>query len=159
MKKSRLFSERKLPNLVCLCIDRNQDGEIGGKIYNRYSEEPENFDNMVQMIRKLEDFYDRISFPQSSMQLRGFVKEETAGDPGQEKIRELSDERVFFEKRGEYATLLVAVRYRQNATWQGDFYWVEEKKEEKFKSVLELLILIDNILLTKEKEKRTREKW
>lgn len=55
--------------------------------------------------------------------------------------------------------MLVAVRYRQNSTWQGDFYWVEEKKEEKFKSVLELLILIDNILLTKEKEKRTREKW
>ena len=109
MKKNRLLSERKQPNLVCLCIDRNQDGEIGGKIYNRYSRAPELFDNV--------------------------------------------------ERRGRYATFLVAVRYNENAIWQGDLYWVEKRQEKKFKSVLELLILIDNILFTKEKENRLREKW
>lgn len=159
MKKNRLLSERKQPNLVCLCIDRNQDGEIGGKIYNRYSRAPELFDNVVQMIRSLENFYNRISFPQSSMELRGFAKEEAACGGEEESPRSLSGEEELLERRGEYATFLVAVRFRQNATWQGDLYWVEKRQEKKFKSVLELLILIDNILFTKEKENRLREKW
>ena len=159
MKKSRLLSEKKLPNLVCLCIDRNQDGEIGGKIYNRYSKEPEEFDNVVQMIRNLENFYNRISVPQSSMQLRGFTKEEIICNQEQEEFREFLDEDFLLDRKGIYATFLVAVRFRQNATWQGEIYWMEKKKEEKFKSVLELLILIDNILFMKDKEKSSREKW
>ena len=158
MKKGRLLLERELPNLVCLCIDRNQDGEIGGRIYSRYSREPENFDNIVQMIRNLEAFYNRISFPQSSMQLRGFAKEEEEDTGKSEDARKLLDADPLFNNKGEQVTFLLAVRFRQNATWQGEIYWVEEKKEEKFKSVLELLILIDNALFMKSREK-TREKW
>ena len=142
-----------------MCIDRNQDGEIGGKIYNRYSKEPEEFDNVVQMIRNLENFYNRISFPQSSMQLREFTKEEIICNQEQEEFREFLDEDFLLDRKGIYATFLVAVRFRQNATWQGEIYWMEKKKEEKFKSVLELLILIDNILFMKDKEKSSREKW
>ena len=44
------------------------------------------------------------------------------------------------------ATYLVTVRYRQNATWQGSFLWVEENRAREFKSTLELMMLIDKAL-------------
>lgn len=41
-------------------------------------------------------------------------------------------------------TFLVQVQKRQNATWQGQITWMEEKKTVPFRSELELLRLIDS---------------
>jgi len=38
----------------------------------------------------------------------------------------------------------VKVLFRQNASWQGSIAWLEGKREESFRSVLELLLLIDS---------------
>ena len=43
-------------------------------------------------------------------------------------------------------TFLVCVQYRQNATWQGSVTWVDEQREQYFRSTLELLKLIDGAL-------------
>ena len=43
-------------------------------------------------------------------------------------------------------TFVVHVRYRQNATWQGSVTWVDEQREQYFRSTLELLKLIDGAL-------------
>ena len=34
------------------------------------------------------------------------------------------------------------VIFRQNASWQGSVTWLEEEKEENFRSVLELVLLM-----------------
>ena len=44
------------------------------------------------------------------------------------------------------------VRYRQNATWQGDVIWAEKNERQSFRSALELLKLIDSALDSKEGE-------
>ncbi|MBE7723999.1 MAG: hypothetical protein E7244_06000 [Enterocloster citroniae] len=47
-------------------------------------------------------------------------------------------------KTGDEGTFVVHVRYRQNATWQGDVIWVEKKKRQSFRSAMELLHLINS---------------
>lgn len=43
-------------------------------------------------------------------------------------------------------TFVIKILDRQNATWQGSVSWVEEHREQYFRSTLELLKLIDGAL-------------
>ena len=51
--------------------------------------------------------------------------------------------------KGKVATFVTKVLFRQNASWQGSVSWVEGKNEVPFRSVLELLLLIDSAIDTK----------
>lgn len=43
-------------------------------------------------------------------------------------------------------TFIIKVMDQQNATWQGSVTWVDEQREQYFRSTLELLKLIDGAL-------------
>lgn len=43
-------------------------------------------------------------------------------------------------------TFIIKVMDQQNATWQGSVTWVDEQREQSFRSTLELLKLIDGAL-------------
>lgn len=43
-------------------------------------------------------------------------------------------------------TFIIKVMDQQNATWQGSVTWVDEQREQHFRSTLELLKLIDGAL-------------
>ncbi len=43
-------------------------------------------------------------------------------------------------------TFIIKVIDEQNATWQGSVTWVDEQREQYFRSTLELLKLIDGAL-------------
>ena len=58
----------------------------------------------------------------------------------------MADTKDLLGHSGDKATFIVHVRYRQNATWQGDILWAEKKKKLYFRSALELLKLIDSAL-------------
>ena len=47
-------------------------------------------------------------------------------------------------RTGRRATFAVRVLFRQNATWQGSVTWMEKNQEESFRSVLELLLLMNS---------------
>ena len=49
-------------------------------------------------------------------------------------------------------TFLIRVIDQQNGTWQGSILWAEEKKEQYFRSALEMLKLIDEALIIKEED-------
>ena len=51
-------------------------------------------------------------------------------------------------------TFIIKVMDQQNATWQGSVTWVDEQREQYFRSTLELLKLIDGAL---EKRKADEE--
>ena len=46
----------------------------------------------------------------------------------------------------EGTRFIVNIRYRENATWQGEVLWVNQNKQCSFRSALELLKLIDGAL-------------
>lgn len=58
------------------------------------------------------------------------------------------------QAKGE-ATFVIHVQFRQNATWQGTIQWVDEKKEQHFRSTLEMLRLLDDALA----DGNTRVDW
>ncbi|MBE6598234.1 MAG: hypothetical protein E7638_02190 [Ruminococcaceae bacterium] len=49
-------------------------------------------------------------------------------------------------KRGKLATFTVRILFRQNTSWQGYLMWMEKGREESFRSVLELIFLMDSAL-------------
>lgn len=44
------------------------------------------------------------------------------------------------------STFLVRIQFRQNATWQGTIQWLEQKKTVPFRSMLEMITLIQEAL-------------
>ena len=54
-------------------------------------------------------------------------------------------------------SFVVTVRSHENHTWQGTVSWVEGKKQENFRSVLELLKLIDSAVETESEEDTAEE--
>ena len=46
-----------VPNLINICIDSVEDGEMTGKIYHCYSEEAIAFSNIIRMIETVEEFF------------------------------------------------------------------------------------------------------
>ena len=69
---------------------RSQASEISGRLYHGYSQEPQSFENVVQLIRYMADFYDSIRFPESSVVLREFSPEKRAMEKLQEKVWNIS---------------------------------------------------------------------
>lgn len=49
-------------------------------------------------------------------------------------------------------TFLVRIQRTENATWQGQVVWTEEKVSKSFRSALELLKLIDSAVEEAEKQ-------
>ena len=56
------------------------------------------------------------------------------------------------ENRGSVApggaTFLVRVLFRQNASWQGSIQWLDGKASRPFRSLLEMILLINEALET-----------
>lgn len=46
----------------------------------------------------------------------------------------------------EGTRFIVNIRFRENATWQGEVLWIDQNKQCSFRSALELLKLIDGAL-------------
>ena len=66
-------------NLINICVDRSVQGEIGGRIYHYYQREPWKIENVVQLLRYMEEFYDGIRFPEAAVMLRNFSETEKEG--------------------------------------------------------------------------------
>ena len=127
-----------------LCIDKFVDDEVIGKFYHCFSDKPVEFKTAFGMINSFEKVMDMIGYPQKTTKRRIFIG---SGLNEVNKVKELtkimSDTDVM-KNRGEKATFIVEVKYRENATWQGTVKWVEENKEQNFRRALELIKLIDS---------------
>ncbi len=43
-------------------------------------------------------------------------------------------------------TFIIKIINKQNSTWQGSITWVEEQKTQNFRSALEMIKMIDEVL-------------
>ena len=59
---------------------------------------------------------------------------------------------------GGNCTFQVTVRFRQNSTWQGSILWMEQNETQNFRSVLEMLRLMDEAL-TEGTEDTEKPNW
>lgn len=133
------------PNLVNVCIDTLENGEIRGRMYHYYGEQPVRFESILQLLKQMEALFDGIAFPQASTRSRSFRKQSAAEVPYniEKRPERRTDEEQLTGQRGRLATLLIQVGYRQNSTWEGEALWLEQNEKKEFRNELELLQLLE----------------
>ncbi len=119
-----------------VCVDSYEERIFRGRFYNPYLTEGKAFGSMTQFLLEMEQTLNTMDFPQSFTATRSFapVPKPAAKTPGQEILT------------GAKATFAVRILFRQNASWQGSVTWMEGKREQSFRSVLELIFLMDSAL-------------
>lgn len=119
-----------------ICVDSYQNGAMSGRMYNQYVDGAETFTNLTQLLLRMDCLLDEMNFPQSFQAKRGF------GPVGHPAASAAETDR----RDGDEATFAVKVMFRQNASWQGSVTWLEGGREESFRSVLELIFLMNSAL-------------
>jgi hypothetical protein len=147
--KQMLFAK----NLICVCIDDNENADYQGLIYHQYADEPISFKGVANMILEMENLFDEWDFPQRGLAERKFdKKKENHKRPVPEteddklKIEIISDThgvRNVQNKKGKLATFVIQVVFRQDASWQGHVIYQEDNEKLDFNSALELIKIID----------------
>ena len=122
-----------------LCVDSYENGILAGRLYYPGLESGSMvFHSFMELLVRLETLLDEAKFPQSYTARRFFA-------PLTERF---SDKRApeTAEQTGEQATFIVRLLFRQHASWQGTVAWLEGEGEQTFRSVLELILLMDSAL-------------
>ena len=67
---------------------------------------------------------------------------------------------ALLSKHGDIGTFVVRVQQRQNSSWQGRVTWMEKDKTIQFRSVWEMIKLIESAVdMVSEQENRPEELW
>ena len=119
-----------------VCIDSYHNGVPVGRFYPSGSEAGCDFQSLTQFLMQMERAMDETERPKSFTETRTFAPAPPA-QPGKANIR---------SSTGAVATFAVRILFRQNTSWQGSVAWLEGRQEKSFRSVLELILLIDNAL-------------
>lgn len=126
-----------------ICIDSYNNSVPVGRFYNQYCPDGILFHGAIDLIKKMDAMLDQMGAPQSFSRVRSFSENPAAS------VSAPSGE---FICKGEVATFATKVLFRQNTSWQGSVSWMEGQREETFRSVLELLVLIDSAMTAKESQ-------
>ena len=123
---------------------------LRGVLHSYYLEAPYEFTSLLQMIEKMEEIFDTKGFPESFMTPRTFgvpkhsTKTHEVG--GIDDMKDIGSSAALFEQGDSKSTFEITVKFRQNATWQGQILWAERNLRQNFRSVLEMLKLMDEAL-------------
>lgn len=120
---------------ILLCVDSYENGVPRGHMY--LGQEGQCFDSLSQLLLRAEQLLERNGGVQSFTTPRIFSLVRPLGDASCDAER-LS--------RGNAATFEMRVLFRQHASWQGELLWLEKNTRQSFRSVLELITLMDSAL-------------
>ena len=135
------------PNGVVLCINGSNEGDLSGVFYHSDSTESVPFSGIGQMVLRMEKLYDYLRFPYPGTNSRTFGEEKKLTRMTEERKKIMSDD-ALLSKHGDIGTFIVRVQHRQNSSWQGRITWMEEDKTVQFRSVWEMVKLIENAMDT-----------
>lgn len=127
---------------TAVCVDSYADGVLCGRFYNPALSGGQEFRSMMQFLLGMEQLLDGMNFPQPFMETRSF-----GTFPAEENVSAAAEPEA---QQGKLATFSVRVIFRQNASWQGSVLWLEGRREESFRSALELVLLMNSALKGKQ---------
>ena len=133
------------PNGVVLCVDHVKAGQFGGRMYHAYAQVPKEFKNLEEMLFEQEELYDFLNFPYPATNDRTFSDGTQRRDIVQERTRIMSDKDLL-SKHGDLGTFIIRVQHRQNSSWQGTLTWMERDKTVHFRSIWEMIKLVESAL-------------
>lgn len=121
---------------MMVCVDAYDNGILKGRFYNA-CRDVYSFESLSQFLVKMEAMLEEQQTPQAYTAPRTFgtklAPEEESNYPTQ-------------FRKGMKATFELRVIFRQHTSWQGVIIWKERHLEQSFRSVLELVILMDSAL-------------
>ena len=149
-KKSRINGI----NLIGVLVDQYDGKDCSGRMVHQYSEEEFPFRTLMEMMGKMEHQYDDWDYPEAALETRTFIKHRKENSTQgkwvvRTRLPQIAMNQTAIDiggARGKFATFQVLVRMRQNATWQGSVYWVDQDKIIDFRSALEFARFIDSAL-------------
>ena len=121
-----------------------------GLLHSQYLEEPYEFFSFIQMIEKMDEIFDNKQFPQAFLSPRTFSGKNRTAKSSEEDFGSFMNntgrQAEEYEHETVKCTFKISVRLRQNATWQGNIVWEEKNLSKDFRSVLDMLKLMDEAL-------------
>lgn len=132
-------------NGAVVCADCRKEGNIEGRLYHSYSRESEKFSCIEEVIFNLEELFDDLGFPYPTTRERSFWKGNRQKNQGEKRKRIMSDE-TLLSKHGELGTFIIRVQHRQNSSWQGRLTWMERNETVCFRSIWEMVKLMESAL-------------
>ena len=135
------------PNGVVVCVDGLCSKGCIGSFYHSYQKDPVSFGGLGEMIFRMEEFYDSVNFPRRSNNVRNFTEDRADPARGREKEKEkIMADQELLGHRGKQETFIIRVQHRQNNTWQGRITWADKNKTLNFRSIWEMVHLMENAL-------------
>lgn len=120
-----------------VCVDSYNDSVPTGRYSRPYYGETGHYKGLVELLMKLENSMDLEDVPQSFREMRTFY---SLGGFWEE------DGREFVPGTGKVATFSLQILFRRNSSWQGSITWLEGRQTQSFRSVLEMIALINSAL-------------
>ena len=120
-----------------LCIDSYEDDNPTGRIYHPHAPKSIAFRSLTQFLLQMEELLNDMDYPQAFTAARCF------GEPKRVLPSAASSAA---ERRGRLATFQIRILFRQNSSWQGSILWQEKGETHSFRSVLDLIRLLDSAL-------------
>ena len=123
-------------NSNIICVDSYEEGVLKGRFYRPYRE-GEHFSSLSQFLMKMEAVLDDLHNPQSYTSLRTAAHSSAVGT---------ASLHTDWTGGGKRATFELQILFRQHTSWQGMIRPVGEQVVYSFRSVLELIMLMDSVL-------------
>ena len=145
-------------NGIVVCINQVSRLHMSGIFYHSYSLEGIPFADLEQLLFCMEQFYNELGFPYPSTNERRFQEAiagsaaRPSGDSSQytepEKREKIMKDEELLMKHGDLGSFIIRVQHRQNSSWQGRITWIEKNQTVYFRSVWEMIKLIENAIDT-----------
>ena len=133
------------PAGIVFCVNKYVEGKTIGEIYHAYSREGIIINSMESLLFSMERFFDELGFPFPGTNQRTFFKESEGSGKKERMVKVMKDDELL-KKHGDVGTFIIRVQHRQNSSWQGLVTWMEENKTVSFRSALELIKIIDEVV-------------
>ena len=148
------------PNGVVVCADRRTAGGISGRLWHSYRTDAQTYGDFEQMVSLMEDLFDALNFPHPGTNERSFTPVQKTGEHYTERQKVMKDESLL-NKHGDLGTFIIRVQHRQNSSWQGRITWMEQDKTINFRSVWEMVKLIENAVdsVCDEEDREETPQW
>lgn len=137
-------------SMYTVCVDSYDNQNIKGSFANNYYGEQFIYNSTIELLFKMEELMNKIGSPKKYEKDRSFVYDETENDVdinAELPVNRFKQSHGFkeYNKKGKIATFYIKIRFRQNSSWQGSITWLEGGKTEDFRSVFELLKIINSV--------------
>lgn len=119
---------------------------MSGKYYHFYDRRGEKFGSLDELLFGMERFFERINFPHASTNRREFAKSTIIRTDRKAERRKVMKEDELLAKHGDLGTFIVRVQHRQNSSWQGAVTWVESEQTVHFRSIWEMIKLVESAM-------------